>query len=236
MHLRDDGRRGEANDAANSNGPPAPVPGRGLASGPRGRAGANGGQVPRRSGLPDSQPGRATGSQTLFEPGTGGTAGRAAATLEPVRSNGRGAARKGWDASRPAAGGRPKAGGTAPAGEARVRRLTPRRRASGRQAATPGMSQDPSGTMSEPSPAPVFKTDGHSTEPSDAPMASDVVNSQFACGFAQARQSRPLPTPEPAEQTDPDVARLVAAWPTLPDPIRRAMLALLDAGSGHSDQ
>jgi hypothetical protein len=26
---------------------------------------------------------------------------------------------------------------------------------------------------------------------------------------------------------DPDLARIVAAWPTLPEPIRRAMLALI---------
>lgn len=28
--------------------------------------------------------------------------------------------------------------------------------------------------------------------------------------------------------SDPDLARIVAAWPTLPEPIRRAMLALAD--------
>jgi hypothetical protein len=31
---------------------------------------------------------------------------------------------------------------------------------------------------------------------------------------------------------DPDLARLVEAWPTLLDPIRRAMLALLSATNG----
>jgi hypothetical protein len=29
--------------------------------------------------------------------------------------------------------------------------------------------------------------------------------------------------------TDPDLARLVAAWPMLPEPIRRAVLALIDS-------
>ena len=30
---------------------------------------------------------------------------------------------------------------------------------------------------------------------------------------------------------DPDLARLIAAWPTLPEPIRRAMLAILEAAT-----
>jgi hypothetical protein len=29
---------------------------------------------------------------------------------------------------------------------------------------------------------------------------------------------------------DPDLSRVVAAWPTLPEPIRRAVLALVEAG------
>jgi len=32
-----------------------------------------------------------------------------------------------------------------------------------------------------------------------------------------------------AAQPDPDVARIVAAWPSLPEPIKRAMLALVGA-------
>jgi hypothetical protein len=35
----------------------------------------------------------------------------------------------------------------------------------------------------------------------------------------------------PAE-TDPDLARIIAAWPTLPEPIRRAMLALVESAPG----
>jgi hypothetical protein len=31
-------------------------------------------------------------------------------------------------------------------------------------------------------------------------------------------------------ETDPDLARIIAAWPTLPEPIRRAMLALVETG------
>ena len=30
---------------------------------------------------------------------------------------------------------------------------------------------------------------------------------------------------------DPDLSRLLAAWPTLPEPIRRAMLAILEAAT-----
>lgn len=40
--------------------------------------------------------------------------------------------------------------------------------------------------------------------------------------------------PEPLAREsgkDPDLARIVAAWPNLPDPIRRAVLALVDATS-----
>ncbi len=29
--------------------------------------------------------------------------------------------------------------------------------------------------------------------------------------------------------TDPELARILAAWPTLPEPLRRAMLAMIDA-------
>jgi hypothetical protein len=33
-------------------------------------------------------------------------------------------------------------------------------------------------------------------------------------------------------ENDPELARLVEAWPTLPDAIRRAILALISAGAG----
>jgi hypothetical protein len=32
-----------------------------------------------------------------------------------------------------------------------------------------------------------------------------------------------------AAATDPDLARVLAAWPTMPDPIRRAVLALIES-------
>jgi hypothetical protein len=39
-----------------------------------------------------------------------------------------------------------------------------------------------------------------------------------------AARTRPLPN---AAETDPDLARVVEAWPALPQAIRRAMLALV---------
>jgi hypothetical protein len=37
-----------------------------------------------------------------------------------------------------------------------------------------------------------------------------------------------------AVESCPDLARIVHAWPTLPEPIRRAVLALIAAGVGES--
>ncbi len=45
---------------------------------------------------------------------------------------------------------------------------------------------------------------------------------QGICGDAPAVVAQRLPN-------DPDLARLVAAWPSLPEPIRRAVLALIDS-------
>jgi hypothetical protein len=36
----------------------------------------------------------------------------------------------------------------------------------------------------------------------------------------------------PYEEVPPDLAAVVAAWPTLPEPIRAAVLALVKAASG----
>jgi hypothetical protein len=43
-----------------------------------------------------------------------------------------------------------------------------------------------------------------------------------------AKSGAVLADPFPA---DPDLAHIVATWPTLPEPIRRAMLALVQDGS-----
>ena len=40
------------------------------------------------------------------------------------------------------------------------------------------------------------------------------------------------PNRTPATPTDPQLAAVVAAWPNLPEPIRRAVLALIGAGGG----
>jgi hypothetical protein len=38
-----------------------------------------------------------------------------------------------------------------------------------------------------------------------------------------------------ARAIDPDLVRIIDAWPALPEPIRRAMLALISAGIGSSE-
>jgi hypothetical protein len=43
--------------------------------------------------------------------------------------------------------------------------------------------------------------------------------------FAQCLRAEPN-----SAHSDPDLARVMAAWPTLPAPIRRAVLALVDNG------
>ena len=45
---------------------------------------------------------------------------------------------------------------------------------------------------------------------------------RFAHGFAQTGQKQPLDGPALTSQIDPDLARVLDAWPTLPEPIRRA--------------
>jgi hypothetical protein len=37
---------------------------------------------------------------------------------------------------------------------------------------------------------------------------------------------------EPVREMDADLARIIEVWATLPPPIRRAMLALISAGTG----
>ena len=39
-------------------------------------------------------------------------------------------------------------------------------------------------------------------------------------------------TSTPAQPLDPDLARVVNAWPTLPEPIRRAIRALIESALG----
>jgi len=42
-------------------------------------------------------------------------------------------------------------------------------------------------------------------------------------------ESGALPTLSP--KTDPDLARLTAAWPDLPEPVRRGIMAMIDASA-----
>ena len=52
---------------------------------------------------------------------------------------------------------------------------------------------------------------------------------RFARGFAR-KESNPPPSGPATPVTDPDLARILDAWPTLPAPIRRAVLALIESG------
>jgi len=58
-------------------------------------------------------------------------------------------------------------------------------------------------------------------------MGSGKEPSRFARRFAQNNSKQPVDANQLASMTDPDLARLVEAWPTLPEPIRRAMVALV---------
>jgi hypothetical protein len=57
--------------------------------------------------------------------------------------------------------------------------------------------------------------------------SSGDATTRFAHVFAQSGQQQALDSPTPARPTDPDLARILKAWPTLPEHIRRAILALL---------
>jgi integrase len=56
-----------------------------------------------------------------------------------------------------------------------------------------------------------------------------INNLEDDSGEAQRSAQRARTEPTPSEHTDPDLDRLAAAWPTLPEPIRRAMLAMVDS-------
>jgi hypothetical protein len=50
---------------------------------------------------------------------------------------------------------------------------------------------------------------------------------RFVHGFAQIGPKLAFGSPTPARSTDPDLARILEAWPLLPEHIRRAILALV---------
>jgi hypothetical protein len=60
---------------------------------------------------------------------------------------------------------------------------------------------------------PVFETGPRPAERPDPPSTS---------------ADTPVPDALSDALTDPDLARIVGAWPTLPEPIRRAVLALIE--------
>jgi hypothetical protein len=69
------------------------------------------------------------------------------------------------------------------------------------------------------------------------PSKSDIKCSQdnnlrqddlrFAHRFAQSGQEQALDCPAHGRPTDPDLTRVLDAWPTLPEHIRRAIVALV---------
>jgi hypothetical protein len=68
------------------------------------------------------------------------------------------------------------------------------------------------GSVASGPPSPAFETDPHSAEPADTPTTS---------------ADTPIRDALPDALIDPDLVRIVGAWPTLPDSIRRAVLALV---------
>jgi hypothetical protein len=61
----------------------------------------------------------------------------------------------------------------------------------------------------------------------------------LAHSLARESQKGPSLAPEadtsispPAGPLDPDLARILDAWPGLPDPIRRAIVALVESATG----
>jgi hypothetical protein len=60
---------------------------------------------------------------------------------------------------------------------------------------------------------PGFRADPRSAERANPPTTSAAA---------------PVPDALPDALTDPDLVRIVGTWPTLPEPIRRAVLALID--------
>jgi hypothetical protein len=70
------------------------------------------------------------------------------------------------------------------------------------------------GLVASGSRPPVFETEPHSAERAGPPTTS-----------AEA----PVPDALPDALTDPDLARIIGTWPTLPGPICRAILALVES-------
>jgi hypothetical protein len=75
---------------------------------------------------------------------------------------------------------------------------------------------------------------------SGADSADDATRRSEMSGAGHLPQFDPHPAPAPAQSSrwetmDPNLSRVVEAWPALPEPIRRAVLAVIAAGTGDSE-
>jgi hypothetical protein len=62
---------------------------------------------------------------------------------------------------------------------------------------------------------------------SKAGNTSDESTDRLAVQLSGESETAPPAAPPEDPAADPDLARIVAAWPDLPEPIRRAMLAMV---------
>jgi hypothetical protein len=91
-------------------------------------------------------------------------------------------------------------------------------------------------TLGGLAPTLVFETSGDLAEPVGSETGSDSGRSVVARLVARpvGETARFVMTADETDRTiptvlDPDLAKIVAAWPTLAEPLKRAMLALIDS-------
>jgi hypothetical protein len=72
-----------------------------------------------------------------------------------------------------------------------------------------------------------LQSEASGTQASDPSTTSGDGSSRFAHGFAQEGTNRHLDNPATTPAADPDLSRILDAWPTLPAHIRAAVLALV---------
>src|SRR5262245_18994174 len=78
---------------------------------------------------------------------------------------------------------------------------------------------------------PVFETHPQITEATSSASTSDDAQSRFARRFAQSGHGQSLDAPAIGPVADPDLARVLDAWPMLTAPIRSAILALVESAT-----
>jgi hypothetical protein len=66
-------------------------------------------------------------------------------------------------------------------------------------------------------------------------MIPEADRRNFKQGKAQSNINDRLSLHFPYESLPPDLAAVVFAWPTLPEPIRAGILAMINASSGKRD-